>query len=80
MTEPKSIKVTNWIYPALEGVPKDEAVDCIIQNRKEGDKSKIVYIINPNYIKGSKDDIKISAPYIALTDGDYEVVEYTTEE
>lgn len=75
MKQPKVIKIICRKDPALVNVLED-TVSCIIQKREADDDSKIVYIENPKYVKNTKDLIT-GAPYIALTQYDYEVVEWT---
>jgi hypothetical protein len=77
MVEPKVVKVIGKHDPLLKDL-LDTTQECIIQNREPGDESLIVYIPNPKYEKGVRDDITKSAPYIALTQYDYEVIEWTT--
>lgn len=67
------------VITVLEGTEKTRyelpstPINCVLQDREEGDNSKIVYIDNPKYVKGSNEE----APYIALTKTEYEVVEWT---
>ena len=72
MKQPKVIRITCKVDPILIDIP-DEPINCILQDREDGDDSKIVYIANPYFKKGTK-DTKTGAPFIALTKTDYEVV------
>jgi hypothetical protein len=70
--QPKSIKVKNVPDKKIYNLPSSE-IPCVLQDREEGDDSEVVYIHNPKYIKGSKEE----APYIAFTKREYEAVEWT---
>jgi hypothetical protein len=52
----------------------DGPVDVVVLERNAGDDLSIIYIANPLYDPKVKNDIYRSAPYIALTKGDYQFV------
>ena len=75
MKQPKTVKIKPGSEKTLYKLP-DTPIPCKIQEREQGDDSKIVYITNPKYIKDSKDPVT-SAPYLSFTKTEYEVVEWT---
>jgi hypothetical protein len=64
----------------LEGSEKtryslpDTEIDCIIQDREEGDESQVIYIVNPKHAE----DVEGEAPYLAFTKMEYEVIEWNS--
>jgi hypothetical protein len=72
--QPKVVKIKDCADKKLYSLP-DSPIQCVIQEREDGDNSKVVYIHNPKYVKGSKAE----APYISFTSYEYEVVEWTSE-
>ena len=75
MKQPKSIKILPGSEKSLYEL-SDDAIECKLQDREIGDDSQIAYIVNPKYVKDSKDPITAS-PYLAFTKGEYEVIEWT---
>lgn len=75
MKQPKTIKIKPGSEKTLYKLP-DAPIACKIQERELGDESKIAYIVNPKYIKDSKDPVTAS-PYLAFTGKEYEVVDWT---
>jgi hypothetical protein len=76
MKQPKTVKVNKLGKDRIFKELSDDALDCKLQEREEGDNSKIVYVTNPLYVKGTQDPMT-AAPLVAITSGDYEVVEWT---
>ena len=76
MTQPKTVKVTELKIKSDYGLP-NTAIPCVMVEYDP--KSKVVYIINPKYVPGSEptSPYLVSAPYIALTELDYNVVKWT---
>lgn len=70
--QPKSVIIKDGSEKKLFNLPSSP-IQCVIQEREADDDSKVVYIHNPKYTKGSKEQ----APYIAFTEYEYEVVEWT---
>lgn len=75
MKQPKTIKILLGSEKTLYKLP-DTPITCKLQEREFRDESKIVYIVNPKYIKDSKDPVTAS-PYLTFTGMEYEVVEWT---
>lgn len=78
MREPKVIKIVRRIDPILKDIG-DDPIPCMIHNREDDDLSEIVYIVNPYYKKNTKENPITGAPYISITGGDYEVIEWTED-
>jgi len=72
MKQPKTVRIKDGSEKKLFNLP-DSAIPCILQEREPDDDSEVVYIHNPKYTKGSKEQ----GPYIAFTKSEYEVVEWS---
>jgi hypothetical protein len=75
MKQPKTIRVINESERALYGLPK-KPIECSLLEY-DGE-TQVVYISNPKYKKDAKIEPPYitSAPLIALTKYDYEVVKW----
>lgn len=69
--QPKQIKLSKGQSAghliAIYGLDPEKVYDCIPQDREPEDTSKVVYVDNPNYVKGCK----VVPPYFALTKQEY---------
>ena len=72
MKQPSKVKIKNCADKTRYSLPST-AINCVLQDREEGDKSEIVYINNPLYTAGSRTE----APLIPFTKYEYTVVSYT---
>ena len=70
--QPKLIKLKDYTDKDYYKLPSTK-ISCILQDREANDDSRIVYINNPKYIKGAREE----APYISLTKSEYTVVEWS---
>lgn len=75
MKQPKLVKILPGSEKSLYEL-SDNPIECKLQDREAGDDSQIVYIVNPKYIKDSKDPVSAS-PYLAFTKGEYEVIQWS---
>lgn len=75
MKQPKVVTIKKSLDRLLKVLPKGP-LECKLQEREPGDDSKVVYVVNPKYIKGTTDPMT-AAPLIALTQHEYKVVEWT---
>lgn len=71
MSQPLMVKILDCSEKQHYNLP-DEPVKCKIQDREIGDISKVVYVRNPGYTLDSETE----TAYIALCEGEYEVVEW----
>ena len=74
--QPKTIKVTDKHERKLYDLP-ETAIDCVLVEYDND--TKVVYINNPKYVRDSaiESPYTASAPYIALTQRDYQVLTWT---